>query len=62
MDTKKLLHYLSFMSLRSLFSGKKTRREIMTVIMVLIVMRVAIYGIMTLSGFHPMNMLAHLIH
>jgi hypothetical protein len=57
MDTKKLFYYLSFLSIRSLFSGKKTKREIMGVISTLIVFRLGIYGAMALTNFHPMSFL-----
>ena len=55
MDRKKLFYYLSFLSIRSLFSGKKTKREIMAVISTLIVFRLGIYGVMALTNFHPMS-------
>ena len=57
MDRKKLFYYLSFLSIRSIFSGKKTKREIMGVITTLIVFRLGIYGAMALTNFHPMSFL-----
>ncbi|MGB7970123.1 MAG: hypothetical protein WCF28_11200 [Methanobacterium sp.] len=57
MEAQKLFYYLKFFSIRSLFTGDKTKREILTVILVLISMRLVIYGAMSVTGFHPMNYL-----
>jgi hypothetical protein len=57
MEAQKVFYYLKFLSIRSLFTGDKTKREILTVILVLISMRLAIYFAMSVTGFHPMNYL-----
>jgi hypothetical protein len=60
MEAQKIFYYLKFFNIRSLFTGDKTRREILTVILVLISMRLAIYAVMSVTGFHPMNYLKDL--
>ena len=62
MEAQKVFYYLKFLSIRSLFTGDKTKREILTVILVLITMRVAIYFAMSVTGFHPMNYLNHILN
>ncbi len=60
MEAQKIFYYLKFFSIRSLFTGDKTKREILTVILVLISMRLAIYAAMSVTGFHPMDYLKYL--
>jgi hypothetical protein len=62
MEAQKVFYYLKFLSIRSLFTGDKTKREILTVILVLISMRLAIYIAMSVTGFHPMNYLNNILN
>ncbi len=60
MEAQKILYYLKFLSIRSLFTGNKTKKEILLVVLVIIMMRVAIYAVMTVTNFHPMNYLSQI--
>ena len=62
MEAQKVFYYLKFLSIRFLFTGGRTKREILMVILVLITMRVAIYFAMSATGFHPMNYLNHILN
>jgi len=57
MERKKMKHYLRFFSLKYYFSQERTKRDILVGILVLISLRVAIFGVMSLTGFHLMSYL-----
>ncbi|MGO9387602.1 MAG: hypothetical protein ACLPWD_06080 [Methanobacterium sp.] len=59
MEIKKYLSWLRFLSIRSLLTGKRTRRDIIIVIAVFIIIRLAVYGAMSTTGFHPISFLNH---
>ncbi len=62
MEAQKVFYYLKFLSIRSLFTGDKTKREILTVILFLVSIRVIIYIAMSVTGFHPMNYISHILN
>jgi hypothetical protein len=60
MEAQKVFYYLKFLCIRSLFTCDKNKKEILTVILVLISMQLAIYVAMSVTGFHPMNYLSQI--
>jgi hypothetical protein len=60
MEAQKIVYYLKFLSIRSLFTGDKTKKEILLVVLTLIMVRIAIYTAMTVSNFNPMNYLSQI--